>query len=474
MVFTSHVFIFHFLLLSLAVYYAAPVRWRHPVLTLFSYIFYGWWNPWFVLLMAGGTVVDYYCGKIISAPGAGSQQRKLGLIFSVVSNLLVLGFFKYAGWAAGSFAAMAPWLGLPTFEVPRFIQEIVLPVGISFYVFQSLSYCIDLYRREAPPARSLGDFACFVSLYPQLVAGPIVRYGSIAEQLRHRSHSIQGFAMGMSRFCLGFSKKILLADPIGVVADTAFNAGPGSLGAASAWLGVTAYALQIYFDFSAYSDMAIGLGRMFGFRFIENFDSPYRSASLTEFWRRWHISLSTFLRDYLYIPLGGNRKGPSRTYGNLMTVMLLGGLWHGASWTFLAWGGIHGLMLALERWNGKKPLLGPLPHAARTALTFVILLVTWVFFRSDNFTTAARYLSAMFTGREGGNPAAVLLHAMVFSPGNLAVTTAGAFIVFALPNSQQLLQRLPAWKAGLCLTSFTASLGFMFAQGFSPFLYFQF
>lgn len=474
MVFTSHVFLFYFLLLSLGLYYTVPRNWRHPVLTAVSYLFYGWWNPWFVLLMAGGTIVDYGCGKVISAPEAGKGQRKLGLWLSVGSNLLVLGFFKYAAWGAGTAASLLQWTGLPSFVVPDFIQRIVLPVGISFYIFQSMSYCIDLYRREAPPARSLGDFACFVSLFPQLVAGPIVRYGSIAEQLRHREHTITGFAAGMARFCLGFSKKIVLADPMGGMADAAFGAGPGSLGTGTAWIGVVAYAFQIYFDFSAYSDMAIGLGRMFGFRFVENFDSPYRSASLTEFWRRWHISLSTFLRDYLYIPLGGNRLGEFRTYANLMTVMLLGGLWHGASTTFLVWGGIHGLMLVLERWRGRQPLYGPLPKPLRVGLTFVVLLVTWVFFRADTMDTALRYLGAMFTGNDGGDPASDLLAAQLMAWPNMLWMAGCSLVVWLVPNSQQWLGRVTTPRVAVCVGCFVLSLGIMFAQGFSPFLYFQF
>lgn len=474
MVFTSTIFVFYFLLLSLAAYYATPRPWRHLVFTAFSYVFYSWWNPWFVILMGAGTVVDYYCGRLITAPGASAGQRKFGLLFSIISNLLVLAFFKYAGWAVGSASAVASALGFEGFHTPDFIQRIVLPVGISFYVFQSLSYCIDLYRGHAPPAKSLGHFACFVSLYPHLVAGPIVRYGSIAHQLSDRPHHVEGFAMGVARFCLGFSKKIMLADPIGLIADAAFNAGPGSLGPLAAWLGVVAYAFQIYFDFSAYSDMAVGLGRMFGFRIVENFDSPYHSASLTEFWRRWHISLSTFLRDYLYIPLGGNRKGPARTYVNLLTVMIIGGLWHGASWTFLVWGGMHGVMLALERWSGKRPLYGPLPRPFRVALTFVILLLTWVFFRADNFTTASLYLQAMFLPGGTLNATSSLLNGIILSPGNLLILAAGAVVVFAIPNSAKLLEHLTVRKVAVCLAGFALSVGFMFAQGFSPFLYFQF
>lgn len=474
MVFTSTVFLFYFLLLSLAAYYATPSRWRQLVFTTFSYIFYGWWNPWFVLLMGTGTVVDYYCGRIITAPGASQKQRKFGLLFSIISNLLVLAFFKYAGWAMNSVAYGAQLLGLPGFETPDFIQRIVLPVGISFYVFQSLSYCIDLYRGHAPPAKTLGHFACFVSLYPHLVAGPIVRYGSIAHQLGERPHSVEGFSYGLARFTVGFSKKIMLADPVGVIADAAFNAGPGNLGVVGAWVGVIAYAFQIYFDFSAYSDMAVGLGRMFGLRIVENFNSPYLSASITEFWRRWHISLSTFLRDYLYIPLGGNRKGPARTYVNLMMVMVIGGLWHGASWTFLVWGAIHGLMLALERMSGKRPLYGPLPRPVRVGITFVILLVTWVFFRADNFTMAADYLKAL-AGLGGPlQGTSTLLNAILTSSGHLMILTAAAIVVFLVPNSAKLVENLTGRKLALCVAGFTLSIGFMFAQGFSPFLYFQF
>ncbi|MBP7951106.1 MAG: MBOAT family protein [Verrucomicrobiales bacterium] len=473
MVFSSHLFVFYFLLLSLAGYYLAPKALRHLVLTLLSYAFYGWWNPWFMLLMLGSTAIDYWCGLIISKPGAPAGRRRLGLVLSVSSNLLVLGFFKYCGFAVGAAGDVAQALGFGTLHGPEWVSRIVLPVGISFYVFQSMSYCIDLYRGHAPPAKSFIDFACYVSLYPQLVAGPIVRYGSLAHQLQHREHTVPAFALGVARFCLGFSKKILLADPCGQLADAAFQAGPGSLSAMAAWLGVTAYAFQIYFDFSAYSDMAIGLGRLFGFRFIENFNSPYQSASITEFWRRWHISLSTFLRDYLYIPLGGNRKGAGRTYVNLLTVMVLGGLWHGAQWTFVAWGLIHGLMLALERKLGKDAWYAALPHPVRVGLTFGILLATWVFFRAENFNVAVQYLTAM-CGAGGTDATAGLLQAEMRTPSALAFLAVSAVIIWAVPNSQKLLEHFTLWKAVVCLLLFVGSLAVMFQQGYSPFLYFQF
>lgn len=469
MVFSSPIFVFYFLLFSLASYYFSPVRFRHLGLTILSYVFYGWWNPWFMILMLASTVVDYWCGVIIAHKG----RPKLGLLLSVISNLAVLSFFKYFNFAFQSASSLATAFGFEMPETPLWMSHIVLPMGISFYVFQSMSYCIDLYRGHAPPAKSLVDFACFVSLYPQLVAGPIVRYGSIAHQLQHRDHHVEAFVMGLSRFCLGFAKKILLADAMGQLADMAFKSGPGSLSMVSAWLGVVAYAFQIYFDFSAYSDMAIGLGRMFGFRFIENFNSPYKSESITEFWRRWHISLSTFLRDYLYIPLGGNRKGVRRTYVNLMTVMLLGGLWHGAQWTFVIWGGIHGTMLAFERMVGKNAISQKLPRLLKVFLTFIILLLTWVYFRAENFTVATQYLAAM-TGWGSVNSTASLIDAMMLSRGALIYFVFAGLVIWALPNSQQMLQRLTAWKALACLALFVCALAVMFQQGYSPFLYFQF
>ena len=263
--------------------------------------------------------------------------------------------------------------------------RVTLPLGISFYTFQSMSYAIDVYRGHAKPIRSFIDFACFVSMFPQLVAGPIVRFSEVADQLRSRTHTATKFARGIAFLSLGLAKKVLLANPCGKVADLAFDA--GSLGPLEAWYGVVAYAFQIYFDFSGYSDMAVGLGLMFGFVFAKNFDSPYRAQSITEFWHRWHISLSTWLRDYLYLPLGGNRKGTTWTYINLFVVMVLGGVWHGAAWNFVIWGALHGVFLAGERLRGKTALYGVPPPPLRVAMTFTIVLMTWV--------SSARVISRM-------------------------------------------------------------------------------
>lgn len=468
MVFSSHIFLFYFLPLALVIYYLSPRVLKSLSLTLVSYVFYGWWNPWFTLLMLGSTVVDYLCGIAITQENASQRQRKIGVTTSIVVNLAVLGFFKYAAFFATNLATIN--FGI---EMPEFLYRIVLPVGISFYTFQSMSYSIDLYRGHAKPAKNFIDFACYVSMFPQLVAGPIVRYGSVADQLHDRTHSVAGFVAGFTRFNYGFAKKILIANHVGSIADACFAAGEGSLSPWMAWVGILAYAFQIYFDFSAYSDMAIGLGRMFGFRFPENFNSPYHSKSITEFWRRWHISLSSFLRDYLYIPLGGNRKGVKRTYINLFLVMVIGGLWHGAQWTFVIWGMIHGAMLMLERAVGEKYWYRTMPPVIRTGVTFVIVLITWVFFRSENLDVAGQYLSSMF-GLNGWGPTASLLQSSVMDPLNITVLIVAIGVTWFAPRTAELLERITLWKALLGLGLLVVAVRQLFYQGYNPFLYFQF
>ncbi|MEM9018369.1 MAG: MBOAT family protein, partial [Verrucomicrobiota bacterium] len=472
MVFSSHIFLFGFLPIALLLYYITPQRGRSWTLTLLSYVFYGWWNPWFTLLMLGSTLVDYVCGQVIADDTSSPRRRKTALWTSILVNLAALGFFKYAVFVSGNLEVVAGWLGLETGGAPAFLTGIVLPVGISFYTFQSMSYTIDVYRGHARPARSFIDFACYVSMFPQLVAGPIVRYGSVAEQLRERTHSVNGFVAGFTRFNYGFAKKVLLANPMGEIADWCFEAGPGSLSPTLAWVGVLAYALQIYFDFSGYSDMALGLGRMIGFRFPENFNSPYQSASVTEFWRRWHISLSSFLRDYLYIPLGGNRRGVARTYANLLLVMLIGGLWHGAQWTFVIWGAIHGLWLAIERWAGAN-LSWQLPRPLARAIFILLLLVTWVFFRAESLEVALTYLRTMI-GLTETLPSADLLAAVVLRPAHLAQLLVAVVIAGFLPNTARWLREITGLKLALGLLLLFVSVRVLSVQGFNPFLYFQF
>jgi len=308
-------------------------------------------------------------------------------------------------------------------------------------------------------------------MFPQLVAGPIIRFSEVADQLRTRTHTATKFARGVAFFCVGLSKKVLLANPCGKVADLAFEA--GSLHPLEAWYGATAYAFQIYFDFSGYSDMAIGLGLMLGFVFPKNFDSPYRAQSITEFWHRWHISLSTWLRDYLYVPLGGNRKGPTRTYVNLFMVMLLGGLWHGAAWTFVAWGTLHGVMLALERFRGRTALYGALPPGARVAATFVLVLVSWVFFRSASLADAFRYLGDM-VGYGAPQSGAVLLAGIVYEPYYLGTFVGAAVVVWTCPQTWD-WTRVITWPRALAVVGLLLlSAAALTTQAFNPFIYFIF
>lgn len=351
MVFASYAFLFCFLPATLGLYYLVRKGEREAVLTLASYLFYGWWRPDFVLLMLSSTVIDYWAGRTIYASRDSGQRRRF-LILSICVNLGLLGYFKYWNFGIDSLNALLAQWDVGHISWPA----IVLPVGISFYTFQSMSYSIDIYRGAARPVERFDHFACYVALFPQLVAGPIVRYNTLEKQLRSREHSWEKFSSGARLFQIGMAKKLIIADNLAPVADAAFAA--TDPGCAASWVGLLAYTFQIYYDFSGYSDMAIGLGRMFGFEFPVNFNSPYKSKSITEFWRRWHISLSTWLRDYLYIPLGGNKRGSIRTYVNLGLTMLLGGLWHGAAWTFVAWGAYQGGWLALERRLGKRPLFG--------------------------------------------------------------------------------------------------------------------
>ena len=485
MVFSSYLFLLYFLPVALLLYYSAPRRAKHLLLTLVSYVFYGWANPLFVFILLGSTVVDYFCGLTIAEHGlrnwrdpirrleAGTSRtraQRFAVTLSIITNLSLLGFFKYFNFAVDNFDVIAAWLGLPELQVHRAIT-IVLPLGISFYTFQSMSYTIDVYRGHAGALRNFIDFACYVSMFPQLVAGPIIRFSEVADQLAERAHTITKFARGVAFVSVGLAKKILLANPCGKVADVAFDA--GSIGLVDAWYGVVGYAFQIYFDFSAYSDMAIGLGLMLGFVFSKNFDSPYQSQSITEFWRRWHISLSTWLRDYLYIPLGGSHRGPWRTYLNLAIVMLLGGLWHGAAWNFVIWGGLHGLLLAGERLRGKISPYRWLPKAGRQAVTFAIVLITWVFFRADDLPGALRYLRSMF-GLETAQESAGLLSGILYQPYYLGAVLLAALVTWTCPQTWDWTRTITPLKAAAIVGLWIVALAVLATQAYNPFIYFIF
>jgi alginate O-acetyltransferase complex protein AlgI len=484
MVFSSHIFLFYFLPLVLCLYYLTPYRARTALIAISSYVFYGWANPIWAVIMFFGSSVDYFCGlalvrlsgipdKEALPPIIGPEVRrtrgmKIVLAISIVTNLGLLAAFKYTGFVAQNVNAIAHLFGggdaLP-------VLHLVLPVGISFYTFKAMSYAIDVYRGDARPMRRFTDYMCFEAFFPDLVAGPIIRYAALEEQMRVRAHTTDKFARGVAFFAFGMAKKILVANPMGHIADAAFAAGP--LHVFDAWFGVIGYAFQIYFDFSGYSDMAIGLALMMGFVLIQNFDSPYKSDSITDFWRRWHISLSTWLRDYLYIPLGGNRKGPGRTYVNLMVVMLLGGLWHGASWNFVIWGGIHGGMLAAERAQGKDSPYRRLARPVRVGITFAIVCLSWVFFRAKTLGQALTYFRSLF-GAIPTTAAADAVAGVIYTPYHALMFVVAAVVVWGMPNTWAFTTRLSMGRAVGGMALLVLAVLMMWTQTINPFLYFQF
>ncbi len=485
MVFSSHIFLFYFLPVALGLYYAVPRRGQHLMLILLSYVFYGWANPLFVVLMLASTLADYASGLVISGqrPGWGDDQsialarggprsrlQKGALVATICVNLALLGFFKYFNFGIDSYNAFVSSLGLDDARWQTFFR-VTLPLGISFYTFHAMSYAIDVYRGDARAIRNYIDYACYVAMFPQLVAGPIIRFQDVADQLAYRTYSAEKFARGVAFFCFGLAKKVLLANPCGKVADVAFDA--TAVGTAEAWTGVVGYAFQIYFDFSAYSDMAIGLALMLGFVFAKNFDSPYRAQSITDFWRRWHISLSTWLRDYLYIPLGGNHRGTARTYANLAIVMVLGGLWHGASWNFVIWGALHGALLAFERTQGKESFYNRLPAPLKTALTFVIVCFTWVFFRAETLPQALAYCASL-VGLAHHVPAAGLVAGVIYRPYFILALIAAAVVTWTFPQTWDFTRRITTPRAALALGLMGLALLVLTTQAYNPFIYFMF
>ena len=461
MVFSSNIFLFAFLPLFLACYYLTPWRAKSALILLFSYAFYAWWRPEFLALLLGVTGVSYGIALAIGASSKETSRHRL-LVIGVTLNLLALGYFKYANFGIESLNEALNGLGFSSIEFSR----VLLPIGLSFYIFHAISYLVDIYRREAEPANSFVDFAAFIALFPHLVAGPVLRYHLLAEQFRKRAHSLGNFSRGCIVFMIGFCKKVLIADAVAPLVEAAFSAPAPTL--ADSWLGAAAYTIQLFFDFSGYTDMAIGLALMIGFVFPENFNDPYLSRSITEFWKRWHMSLSNWLREYLYISLGGNRKGLIRTYLNLFLTMLLGGLWHGANWTFVLWGAWHGGILMLERyWDQRfgRPLL---PAWLSVLKTMLLVIVGWVLFRASNLAAAGQ----MFHGMLG-------LNGIALSPpvewqvtsDRLIVLAFGIGLVYGMPW----LKRHGGGHARyLLLPLFLWAVATLSAQSFTPFLYFQF
>lgn len=400
MVFSSPIFLFLFLPIFFLGYYLlfSPVKLSKNIKTKKTFIiasnififassllFYFWGETWLILVMLSSTILDYVCGLAIGY-SSNDKHRKSFMIFSITANMCLLAFFKYFNFGIENFNTVAGFLGGSSWQIQDF-TAIALPLGISFYTFQSMSYTIDVYRKEVAPTRNFFDFACYVTMFPQLVAGPIVRYREVAAQVVDRTINRELFTSGCLRFFIGLGKKVLIANTLAAPADKIFALQTDQLTTGLAWLGISCYSLQIYFDFSGYSDMAIGLGRMMGFTFTENFNYPYYAKSVQEFWRRWHISLSTWFRDYLYIPLGGSRGNLSRVYFNLLLVFFLCGLWHGASWAFVAWGLYHGAFLILERLGLSKWLEQRWLPIRHLYVVFAVL-GGWVLFRSDTFGQA--------------------------------------------------------------------------------------
>ena len=388
--FSSLPFLFGFLSLTLALYFAAPPRWRNLVLLLTSLVFYGWGEPVYLGIMVLSILIDYTHGLLVERYRSRDKLARWFVAESVILNLGLLGFFKYWDFFAENLSRL-PGITLPALGLP-------LPIGISFFTFQTMSYTIDVYRRDAPAQRDIVAFGAYVTMFPQLVAGPIVRYREVAAELKERVNTTADFAAGAGRFTVGLAKKVLLANSIGALWDAELAAqSAGMLTALGGWLGIAAYGFQIYFDFSGYSDMAIGMGRMLGFHFPENFARPYTAASVTEFWRRWHISLTTWFREYLYIPLGGSRRGTARTVRNIFIVWLCTGFWHGASWNFILWGLHFFLWLMLEKYL-LKDFLQRLPRWLRHAYTLLVVFAGWGIFAMEDLSVCGGYFRVCFGG----------------------------------------------------------------------------
>jgi alginate O-acetyltransferase complex protein AlgI len=391
MLFNSIVFLFAFLPLLLILYYLTPKKYRNYTILLASLLFYAWGGVSYTLILIGSILVNYLFVKQIEK---NNSLKKTWLIIGLIVNILIIVLFKYLDFLIDNINIVGTAINSDFAAIP--FQNIVLPLGISFFTFQQMSLIWDVYRNENTEKTTLPNIALYISLFPQLIAGPIVRYNDIVGQIKHRVYSFPLFRSGIQRFVLGLFKKVIIANTCGELADNIFNSSFDSLDTPTAWLGIIAYSLQIYFDFSGYSDMAIGLGRMFGFKILENFNFPYISKSIQEFWRRWHISLSTWFRDYVYIPLGGNRNGPYKTYFNLITVFFLTGIWHGATWSFVIWGLFHGFFLIMER-LGFKTILDKLPKGIQWFYTILVVMIGWVLFRVEVFSDALDYIATLFS-----------------------------------------------------------------------------
>lgn len=473
MVFSSTLFLLYFLPLFLLVYHCVPKSLKNYIILLFSILFYSWGAPKFIFVILLSTIIDFYIVQKLHQTEK-NQHRKYLLAFSIITNLGLLIYFKYANFFVENLNYTLESMGFT--EVGW--TAVVLPIGISFYTFQTLTYSMDVYRKIHVPLTKLSDYLVYILSFPQMIAGPIVRFTSIADDIVHRKELIDDKLIGFYRFSIGLAKKVLIANVMAEQADLIFSKDFSELSTASAWLGILAYTFQIYFDFSGYSDMAIGLGKMMAFKFPENFDSPYVSRSISEFWRRWHITLGNFMRDYLYIPLGGNRVGSKyRLFFNLWIVFLLSGLWHGASWNYVIWGAYHGTFLILDRLFLVK-LLEKSGGIIATLFTFFVVMIGWVIFRLEDVTQIKSYIGRLFTFHSNGELE------MISAFGFIVVLA----VIFSFLTSfkigkmvENYFFRTDNYKLGehalliiLSIFLFMMSLSSITSSGFNPFIYYRF
>ena len=470
MVFSSIPFIFFFLPVFLILYYLVPYKVKNILLLIFSLIFYAWGEPIYILLMIFSSVVDYSNGRMIEKYAQNNQKRKnLFLIISIIVNLSLLGFFKYADFLIGSINSLL------NINIP--LLELGLPIGISFFTFQTMSYSIDVYRGDVKAEHNFLDFMTYVSMFPQLIAGPIVRYEEVSKELKNRSITAQGFADGMIRFLQGLFKKVLIANNIGYLFVIASSMPNNEMSVVMSWLGILAYTFQIYFDFSGYSDMAIGMGKMLGFTYPENFNHPYISKSITEFWRRWHISLSSFFKDYVYIPLGGSRVKKIINVRNILIVWMLTGLWHGASWNFVLWGLYYGVLLLLEKFVFNK-ILEKTPNWFKHFYTMFLVVVGWMIFAFDDMTVLKEYASMMFGV---GGVSFINNYALYYLKNYLIIFILA--IIFSMPVYKLAKEKLSKVKntksvfiVSLIIYTvlFIVVVSYLVNDTYNPFLYFRF
>ena len=478
MVFSSLTFLFLFLpivlfLLSLC----RKTSYQNTLLFFSSLLFYAWGGVSYTLILLTSIVVNYLVGNAIQRS---THHRKGWFTLGIILNLSSLVFFKYANFLVDNFNILSGLFGIS----PITLKSVLLPIGISFYTFQAISYLTDVYRGQVQAQTNFIKLGTYIALFPQLIAGPIIRYHDIQSQLNQRSYTWENLYEGIQRFCFGLARKVLIANQLALIADDIFARAPNTLTSATTWIGALVYALQIYYDFAGYSDMAIGLGRMFGFRFPENFNFPYIASSVREFWRRWHITLSAWFKDYLYIPLGGNRKGKFRTYLNLYIVFFLTGLWHGASWTFVIWGLLHGTFMVIER-VGFGKLLEKTFKPLRILYTLLVVVTAWVFFRADSLDYAVRFIGRMFSFRFGdGISVFVTFYNQPQYLIAVAIALLGSTPLFdflnkkwktAIQNGNRGLEhtRYVSVMLGIVAVLFV-SCCFLVTGGYNPFIYFRF